>query len=105
MLVYLHEYRTADAGNKRTETSEALDRDTSSYFDVDHLALDEWELLERNGQDLQRRAREFDAVTAVSVPREASDDDLPGRTIQLRHDGGTEHVDNAELIEVQDDDP
>jgi hypothetical protein len=103
--VYLHEYRTADAGNERTETSEALDRDTSAYFDVDDLALDEWELLERDGQDLQRRAREFDEVTAVSVPRDESDGDLPGRTIQLRLDGGTEHVDNAGIIEVQDNDP
>lgn len=103
--MYLHEYRTADAGNERTETSEALDRDTSAYFDVDDLALDEWELLERDGQDLQRRAREFDEVTAVSVPRDESDGDLPGRTIQLRLDGGTEHVDNAGIIEVQDNDP
>lgn len=105
MLVYLHEYRTADAGSKRTETSEALDRDTSSYFDVDELPLDEWELVEIDGQDLQRRAREFDEVTAVSVPREAEDGGVPGRTIQLRTDGDTQYVEHAEIVEVQDPDP
>ena len=105
MLVYLHEYRPDDAGNARE--GEPLDLDSESYFDVDDLTLDEWEYVRRDDRDLQRRSRQFDEVTAVSVPEGPADDDddLPGKTIQLRLDGGSEYVEHAELIEVQDASP
>lgn len=103
MLVYLYQYRSGDAGHARE--SAAVDHDSESYFDVDDLAVDEWERIERDGTDLQRRARQFDEVTAVSVPEGAGDADLPGKTIQLRVDGGEEYVEHAELIEIQDPDP
>ncbi|WP_255152023.1 hypothetical protein [Halorarius halobius] len=105
MLVYLHEYRTDDAGNKRTGTGDSVDHDTETYFEVDELELDEWEVVERDGTRLQRRPREFEDVTAVSLPHESSDDDLPGQTIQIRTGGDTEYVEHAELVEVQDPDP
>lgn len=103
MLVYLHQYRDGDSGNARE--GESVDRDTEAYFDVDELELDEWERIEEDGRELQRRARQFDEVTAVSVPQEESDSDLPGKTIQLRVGGETEYVEHAELIEVQDPEP
>lgn len=103
MLVYLHQYREGDSGNARE--GESVDRSTEEYFDVDGLELDEWERLEQEGQNLQRRARQFDEVTAVSVPQEETHPDVPGMTIQLRIGGDQTYVDNAELIEIQDPNP
>lgn len=105
MLVYIHQYRPGDSGNARQGTDASVDRDPDSYFNVDDLPLEEWVRLERDGRELQRRARQFDEVTAVSVPEGDTDDDLPGRTIQLRVGGETEYVERAELVEVQDHDP
>lgn len=105
MLVYLHQYGPADSGNARRGTDASVDRDPDSYFDVDDLSLDEWERVERDGRELQRRARQFDEVTAVSVPEGDPENDLPGRTIQLRVGGEAEYVEHAELVEVQDHNP
>jgi len=105
MLVYLHQYREAD-------TTEAVlsggdvdpETDKKGYFDVEDLALEEWERVERDDRVLQRRAVEYDDVAAVSAP-DRGGDDLPGRTLQVRTGGTSEYVENAVLLEAQDSDP
>ncbi|WP_251343079.1 hypothetical protein [Haloplanus halophilus] len=105
MLVYLHQYREDDANETVRSGSEvAPEIDEEEYFDVDDLTLDEWERVERGDRILQRRTLDYEDVTAVSVPRDG-DGDLPGRTLQLRTGTETEYVDNAVLIEAQDNDP
>jgi hypothetical protein len=105
MLVYLHQYREDDANETvRSDADVDPDVDEEEYFDVDDLPLDEWERVERGDQVLQRRTLTYENVTAVSVPQESSDD-LPGRTLQLRKDAGTEYVENTVLVEAQDHDP
>ena len=113
MRVFLHQYRDTDT----TESVRSGDEVTpetggSEYFDVDDLEIDEWERVEVDGRVLQRRAVDYDEVVAVSVPHEDDEDevdgdgpDLPGSTLQLRMGGGTEYVENAVLVEAQDDDP
>ncbi|MFC6941301.1 hypothetical protein ACFQE8_15235 [Salinirubellus sp. GCM10025818] len=113
MLVYLHQYREDDA-TETVRSGDAVGPDTSAseYFDVDDLETDEWERVEVDGRVLQRRAVDYDEVVAVSVPHDNDEDeedgddpDLPGSTLQLRMGGGTEYVENAVLVEAQDNDP
>lgn len=109
MLVYLHQYREADADESaRAEAGDSVDHDTSEYFDVDSLETDEWERFEYDGREVMRKTVEYDGVTAVSVPKdhlEDEDRDVPGLTIQLRTQGGQEYVENARVVEVQEADP
>ena len=113
MLVYLHQYREPDTTESvRSGDEVSPETSESEYFDVDDLDVDEWERVEVDGRVLQRRAVEYDEVVAVSVPhdndedeKDGDDPDLPGSTLQLRMGGGTEYVENAVLVEAQDNDP
>lgn len=101
MLVYLNRYRESDTRETvRSDGSVSPETDENGYFDVDSLELDEWERVEVDDRVVQRTATAYEDVTAVSSPNR-SDDDLPGRTLQLRYDGGeVEYVENAEFVEV-----
>ena len=113
MLVYLHQYREPDT-TESVRSGEGVSPETSEseYFDVDDLDVGEWERVEIDGRVLQRRAVDYDEVVAVSVPhdndedgKDGDDPDLPGSTLQLRMGGGTEYIENAVLVEAQDNDP
>ena len=113
MRVYLHQYdhEEVDFDDNRTagesQTEEGVDREPEGYFgeDVD-LGADTWETVEYDGDPIQRREVELDGVTAVSIPGEPEEgSDLPGQTVQVRKDGGVEHLENALLIEAEDADP
>jgi hypothetical protein len=105
VLVYLHQYREDDANETvRSDAEVAPEIDETEYFGVDDLTLDEWERVERDDRVLQRRTLTYEGVTAVSVPQDDSSD-LPGRTLQLRTESETEYVDDAVLVEAQDNDP
>lgn len=113
MLTYLHQYKheEVDFDDNRTagesQTEDAVDKDPEEYFGEDlELEADTWETIEYDGDPIQRREIEIDGVTAVSVPEDlATEDDLPGRTVQVRVAGGVEHFDHAQVIEVEDPDP
>jgi hypothetical protein len=113
MLVYLHQYREPDTdGNVRSGDDVGPETSSSEYFDVDDLETEEWERVEVDGRTVQRRAVDYDEVVAVSVPhdndedeKDGDDPELPGSTLQLRMGGGTEYVENAVLVEAQDNDP
>ena len=113
MLVYLNQYKheEVDIDDNRTtgesQTEDGADREAEEYFG-EELDLDgaTWETIEYRGEPIQRREVEFDGVTAVSVPEDLeADADLPGRTVQIRKDGGVEHLENAVLIEAEDANP
>lgn len=105
MFVYLHQYREDDANETvRSDAEVDPEIDEQEYFNVDDLPLDEWERVERDDRVLQRRTVTYENVTAVSVPQDGSDD-LPGRTLQLRKNAGTEYAENAVLVEAQDNNP
>lgn len=116
MLVELHQYRDDDATDSlRSEGSVEPETDAEEYMGEDELEPDEWERVERDGRTLQRRTVSFEEVSAVSLPdadesapnqpEAGSDPDLPGRTVQVRFGGGTEYVEQAELVEAVDPDP
>lgn len=106
MLVHFEQYRRDEADDAvRSEGDVDPDRDAEDYFGKDHLEAEEWERVTEGGETLLRRSVSIDEVTAVSVPREESDEDLPGKPIQLRIGGEEEHFENAELVEAQDRDP
>lgn len=107
MLVHLHQYRDDDATDSvRSGGEVSPDRDDESYLGTDAPG-EEWERTEYGGRTIQRRSVTRDGVTAVSLPSidDREDSGLPGVTIQLRVDGGTEYVESAEVVEVTDADP
>lgn len=106
MLVHLEQYDHDDVDDAvRSEGDVDPDRDQKEYFGEDDVGPEEWERVTEGGETLLRRSISKDGVTAVSVPQEESDDTLPGKTIQLRIEGGETYVENAEIVEVQDSDP
>lgn len=113
MLAYLHQYEReeVDFDDNRTagesQTEEAVDKGPEEYFGDDlDIDADTWETVEYDGDPIQRRHVEIDEVTAVSVPEEpAPDDDLPGRSVQVRMEGGIEQFEHARVVEVEDPDP
>lgn len=106
MLVHLRQYDSDDATESvRSEGDVDPDRDPEAYFGEDDLDAEEWERVTEDGRTLLRRPVSLDDVTAVSVPRESSDDDLPGETLQIRVGGEERYVENAEIVEVQDRSP
>ena len=125
MLVHLQQYKHEEVqfdDNRTTgesQTEDSLDKDSEEYFgeDVDEFDVATWETVEHDGDPVQRRDVTIDGVTAVSVPQQPTeeddtdlsgrteDSDLPGRTIQVRKDGGIEHFEQAVIVEVQDDTP
>lgn len=106
MLVHFEQYQRDEADDAvRSEGDVAPDRDADDYFGKDDLDAEEWERVTEDGRTLLRRSVTVDEVTAVSVPQEESDDELPGKAIQLRIGGTEEYVENAEIVEVQDREP
>ena len=106
MLVNLEQYQHDDADDEvRSEGDVSPDRDADDYFGKDDLAAEEWERVTEGDQTLLRRSMTLEEVTAVSVPREETHEDLPGMTIQIRKGGEEEYVDNARIVEVQDPNP
>ena len=125
MLVHLQQYKHEEVqfdDNRTTgqsQTEDSLDKDSEEYFgeDVEEFDVATWETVEYDGKPVQRRDVMIDGVTAVSVPQQSAegddpdhpgrmeDSDLPGRTIQVRKDGGIEHLKQAVIVEVQDHTP
>ena len=116
MLVHLRQYKHEEVqfdDNRTTgesQTEDTVDKDSEAYFGetVSEFDVVTWETVEHEGDPIQRRDVTIGGVTAVSVPREpAADDDpdLPGKTIQFDVGGGVEYVEQAELVEVQDEAP
>lgn len=116
MLVHLQQYKHEEVqfdDNRTTgesQTEDSVDKDSEEYFgeNLDHSEIETWETVEHEGDPIQRRDVSIGGVTAVSVPQEptAEDDtDLPGRTIQLRMGGGIEYLEQAVIVEAQDEQP
>lgn len=116
MLVDLYQYKHEEVqfdDNRTTgesQTEDTVDKSSQEYFgeDVEQFEGDTWETIEYEGDPIQRREVSISGVTAVSVPKEPTEDDesdLPGKTIQLRLGGGIEHLEQAEFIEAQDPNP
>ena len=116
MLVHLEQYKHEEVqfdDNRTTgesQTEDTVDKDSEEYFgeNIDQFDLETWETVEHEGDPIQRRDVTIDGVTAVSVPKEPTDEDdpdLPGRTIQFRMGGGIEYIDQARIVEVQDHSP
>ncbi|TYL40200.1 hypothetical protein CV102_01055 [Natronococcus pandeyae] len=116
MLVHLQQYKHEEVqfdDNRTTgesQTEDTVDKEPEEYFgeSIDDFDLETWETVEYEDDPIQRRDVSISGVTAVSVPQEPTDEDdpdLPGRTIQLRMGGGIEHLPQAEIVEVQDEEP
>lgn len=116
MLVDLRQYKHEEVqfdDNRTTgesQTEDSLDTDSEEYFarDMEEFEVETWETVEHEGDPIQQRYLSLDGITAVSVPQEPTeedDPDLPGRTIQIRAGGGIEHFRQAEVVEVQDENP
>lgn len=116
MLVNLRQYKHEEVqfDDERTtgesQTEDTVDKDSEEYFgeNIDTFDVETWETIEYDGDPIQRRYVTIGGVTAVSVPQEPTDEDdpdLPGQTIQFRMGGGIEYFEQAEIIEVQDEDP
>lgn len=116
MLVHLRQYKHEEVqfdDNRTTgesQTEDTVDKEPEEYFgkNIDEFDLETWETVEHDDDPIQRREVTVDGVTAVSVPKEPTgedDPDLPGRTLQFRMGGGIEHVSQAEIVEVQDENP
>ena len=113
MLVQLRQYKHEEVqfdDNRTTgesQTEDTVNPDSEDYFgaDIEEFDGETWDTVEYEGDPIQRRSISIDGVTAVSVPKEETDEDdsdLPGQTIQLRMGGGIEFVEQAEIVEVQD---
>ncbi|MFC6764941.1 hypothetical protein [Natrinema soli] len=113
MLVQLRQYKHEEVrfdDNRTTgesQTEDTVNPDAEDYFgeDMDDLDVETWDTVEYAGDPIERRSITIDGVTAVSVPKEPTDEDdpdLPGQTIQLRMGGGIENLAQAEIVEVQD---
>ncbi|WP_436347433.1 hypothetical protein [Natronorubrum sp. FCH18a] len=116
MLVQLRQYKHEEVqfdDNRTTgesQTEDTVNPDSEEYFgkDMDELDVETWETVEHEDDPIQRRSVTIGGVTAVSVPRKPTDEDdpdLPGQTIQLRMGGGIENLAQAEIVEVQDENP
>ena len=116
MFVNLKQYKHEEVqfdDNRTTgesQTEDTVNKDAEEYFgeDMDEFDVETWETVEYEDDPIQQRYVTIGGVTAVSVPQEPTDEDdpdLPGRTIQLRMGGGIEHLEQAEIVEVQDDNP
>ncbi|QFU82825.1 hypothetical protein [Natronorubrum aibiense] len=116
MLVHLRQYKHEEVqfdDNRTTgesQTEDTVNPDAEDYFgtEMDELSVETWDTVEHEGDPIQRRSVTVEGVTAVSVPKEPTDEDdpdLPGKTIQLRMGGGIEHFAQTEIVEVQDEDP
>ncbi|SEO77689.1 hypothetical protein SAMN04487948_10571 [Halogranum amylolyticum] len=106
MLVYLHQYSEDETKETVREGDEVVDVSTDEYFDTDSLAVDEWERVDYGEQTVLRKPTTYEDVTRVSLPADVEEPSaLPGETIQLRIDGETTYVENAEIIEITDETP
>ena len=116
MLVNLKQYKHEEVqfdDNRTTgesQTEDSVNKDSEEYFgeNIDHLDVETWETIEYEGDPIQCRYVTIGGVTAVTVPEERTDEDdpaLPGQTIQLRMGGGIEHFEQAEIVEIQDEEP
>ena len=116
MLVHLHQFKReeVDFDDNRTagesQTEDAVDKETEEYFgsDAEGFEAETWETVEHEGDPIQRRSVSIGGVNAVSVPQEPAegdDSDLPGRTLQIRMGGEQELVEQAVIVEVQDEEP
>jgi len=116
MLVDLYQYKHEEVqfDDERTtgesQTEDSLDKGSEEYFgeDIEEFDGDTWETVEYEGDPIQRREISVSGVTAVSVPRDSTEDDdsdLPGKTVQLRMGGGVEYVERAVVVEAQDPNP
>lgn len=117
MLAYFHQYQEeeADFDDNRTtgesQTEDSVNKDSEEYFgaNIENFEAETWETVEHDGDPIQRRSVTIGDVTAVSVPQEPADDDdpnLPGVTVQVRLAGGEEEfLEQAEIIEIQDEEP
>ncbi|MFC4543845.1 hypothetical protein ACFO5R_18115 [Halosolutus amylolyticus] len=116
MLVQFRQYKHEEVqfdDNRTTgesQTEDTVNPESEEYFDkdFDEFDVETWETVEYEGDPVQRRSVTIDGVTAVSVPKESiaeGDSDLPGRTIQIRMEGGIEEFDRAAIVEVQDENP
>jgi hypothetical protein len=116
VLVDLYQYKHEEVqfdDNRTTgesQTEDTVDKSSQEYFgeDMEQFDGNTWETIEYEGDPIQRREVSISGITAVSVPKEPTEDDdsdLPGQTIQLRLGGGIEHLEQAEIIEAQDPNP
>ncbi len=116
MLVQLRQYKHEEVqfdDNRTTgesQTEDAVNPESEDYFgaDMDDLDVETWDTVEYEGDPIERRSVTIDGVAAVSVQHESADDadpGLPGRPIQIRTGGGTEILEQAEIVEVQDETP
>ncbi len=115
MLVQLRQYKHEEVqfdDNRTTgesQTEDAVNPDADDYFgaEMDEFDVETWDTVEYGGDPIQRRSVTVDGVTAVSVPQDADEGDpgLPGKTIQVRMEGGIESLEQAEIVEVQDEAP
>jgi hypothetical protein len=115
MLVELRQYKHEEVqfdDNRTTgesQTEDAVNPDADDYFgtEMEDLDVETWDTVEYEDDPIQRRSVTIDGVTAVSVPGDSTeeDQDLPGRTVQLRVKGGLESLEHAEIVEVQDENP
>ncbi|MFA9425402.1 hypothetical protein [Natronorubrum sp. A-ect3] len=114
MLVHIRQYKHEEVqfdDNRTTgesQTEDTVNPDAEDYFgtEMDEISVETWATVEHEGDPIQRRSVTVEGVTAVSVPKEPTDEDdpdLPGQTIQFRMGGGTEHFAQAEIVEVQDE--
>lgn len=104
MLVYLHQYSEDEAKETVREGDSVADVSAGEYFDTDSLAVDEWERVDYGEQTVLRKPTAYEDVTRVSLPADVEEPSaLPGETIQLRVDGETTYVENAEIIEITDE--
>ncbi|MXV63472.1 hypothetical protein GS429_15695 [Natronorubrum sp. JWXQ-INN-674] len=113
MLVQLHQYKHEEVqfdDNRTTgesQTEDSVNPDAEDYFgkEMDEFDIETWATVEYDGDPIQRRSITIDGATAVSVPRESAeenDPDLPGETIQIRTAGGSESLEQATIVEVQE---
>ena len=116
MLVHLQQYKHEEVqfdDNRTTgesQTEDSVDKDSEEYFgeNVDRFDGVTWETIEHDGDPIQRRDVTIEGVTTVTVPKQPTDEDdpdLPGQTIQFHMGGGVEYIEQAEIVEVQDEDP
>jgi len=116
MLAQLRQYKHEEVqfdDNRTTgesQTEDTVNPNAEDYFgtDMDDLDIETWDTVEYEGDPIQRRALTIDGVTAVSVPDDSLEEDesaLPGHTIQIRTAGDIETIANAEIVEIQDEQP
>jgi hypothetical protein len=118
MLVRLHQFKHEEVqfdDNRTTgesQTEDSVDKDPEEYFGTElDIDADTWATVEYEGDPVQRREVTLDGVTTVTVPEDvdagegSTDADLPGTTVQVRHEGSVEEFENARLVEATDSNP